>query len=282
MTRLSLPAALLACAVGLFGCLSACQTNVALTGKQPVGELQAERPAHEPPFVVRYRALAAGYERSDEARKALFMWQVVSALSPDDRDARRRAKELEKQLNGEAEKHFEKGVQDLKNGSSAAGREELLLALTYNPEHREALDYFRKRAIESDYFLYEAEEGDSPAKVAKKVYGDPTRGFLVAYFSDVSPDGQLRAGTRLMLPIIEAEVKAAQAKPVSRTKPGNAQRSYDRVAAEEHYAKGVGYFLAQELQQALNEWEETLRLYPEHPNAQRDIQKVRNLLKRKN
>ena len=282
MTRLAPLVALVTCAVGLFGCLSTRQGAVTPAERPPVAEVQPERPAQETPFIARYRALATSYERSDEARKALFMWQVVSALSPDDRDAHRRAEELEKHLKSEAEKYFERGVQDTKNGSSGPGRKELLLALTYDPEHREALDYLRKRAMESDYFFYEAVEGDSPAKVAGKVYGDPARGFLVAYFSDVSPDGQLKAGTRLMLPIIEGGVKAAPVKQASRPKPGSAQRPYDRVAAEEHYTKGVEHFLAQELQQALSEWEETLRLYPEHPNAQRDIQKVRNLLKRKN
>lgn len=280
MTRVPFALTLLSCALGLFGCVSARQSVVTPAERPFVGEVQPEKPAQEPPFVSRYRALAASYERSDEPRKALFMWQVVSAISPDDHDALRKAEELEHHLKDEAEKHFEKGVQELKNGSSASGRKELLLALTYNPEHKEALDYLRKRALESDYFFYEAVEGDSPAKVAKKVYGDPARGFLVAYFCDVSQDGQLKAGTRLMLPIIE--VKAAPAKLARRTKPGATQRSYDRVAAEDHYAKGVAHFLAQELQQALNEWEETLRLYPEHPNAQRDIQKVLNLLKRKN
>ncbi len=48
--------------------------------------------------------------------------------------------------------------------------------------------------------------------------------------------------------------------------------------AEDHYAKGVRYFLAEELDKAIKEWGKTLRLDPEHSEAKRDIEKARRLL----
>jgi tetratricopeptide (TPR) repeat protein len=48
--------------------------------------------------------------------------------------------------------------------------------------------------------------------------------------------------------------------------------------AQDHYRKGVEYFLAEQLDQAIKEWEETLRLHPDHRDAKRDLQKTRRLL----
>jgi tetratricopeptide (TPR) repeat protein len=49
--------------------------------------------------------------------------------------------------------------------------------------------------------------------------------------------------------------------------------------ADVHYAKGIKYFLSEELEKAIEQWEETLRINPNHPNAKRDLQRARNLLK---
>ena len=76
-----------------------------------------------------------------------------------------------------------------------------------------------------------------------------------------------------MKPEPKPEVKReAKAKPVPPPKV------YDKAGAENHYRKGLNYFLAEDLQGAIREWEETLRLDPEHPNAKRDIEKARSLL----
>jgi len=46
----------------------------------------------------------------------------------------------------------------------------------------------------------------------------------------------------------------------------------------DHYRRGMNCFLAEDLQGAIREWEETLRLDPNHPNARRDAEKARSLL----
>jgi tetratricopeptide (TPR) repeat protein len=50
--------------------------------------------------------------------------------------------------------------------------------------------------------------------------------------------------------------------------------------AEVHYLKGVKYFLNEELQSAIKEWEEALALNPEHKKAKKNINNARNLLER--
>jgi tetratricopeptide (TPR) repeat protein len=48
--------------------------------------------------------------------------------------------------------------------------------------------------------------------------------------------------------------------------------------AEKHYKAGVQYFVDQKLEQAVTEWEETLQLNPNHPNAGKDLVKARKLI----
>ena len=48
--------------------------------------------------------------------------------------------------------------------------------------------------------------------------------------------------------------------------------------AESHYKTGVKYFVEEKLEEAIAEWEETLRLNPEHRNARISLKQARDLL----
>jgi tetratricopeptide (TPR) repeat protein len=50
--------------------------------------------------------------------------------------------------------------------------------------------------------------------------------------------------------------------------------------AEAHYIRGVKHFLNEELQNAINEWEITLKLDPTHDKAKKNIKNARNLLEK--
>lgn len=50
--------------------------------------------------------------------------------------------------------------------------------------------------------------------------------------------------------------------------------------AQEHYRRGVGYYVNEELQKAIKEWEMTLVLNPGHKKAQEDIKNAQGLLKK--
>ena len=200
------------------------------------------------------------------------MWRVVESGTRDG-EAARRIEALERRIRAEGQDHFTKGVQQINNHSVVAARKEFLLALTYDPQHKEALDYLERKIPEPDYVSYETREGDTARKIAAAIYGDPGKAIIVAYFNDLSGEGQLAPGMHLHMPAIESEEKTRK-EPGRKTKAVAAPRVYDRTAAERHYSEGVSHFLADELQEAIKEWEETLRLYPDHPNAQRDLRKV--------
>ena len=50
--------------------------------------------------------------------------------------------------------------------------------------------------------------------------------------------------------------------------------------AEVHYNTGVKYFVNDQLEKAIREWEETLTLNPNHPKARKDIDNAQTLLKK--
>ncbi len=178
-------------------------------------------------------------------------------------------------------RHFQNGLDYLNNGSLQAARREFLLLLAYDPEDQAALDYLKTKTVEADYTTYETRQGDTTEAIARKVYGDPKKDFLVAYFSDLGSNEPLKPGVILKLPILDGETKS-QKKPEAQRQPKRSTVSSssapDKARAEDHYRRGVNCFLAEDLQGAIREWEETLRLDPTHPNARRDAEKARSLL----
>lgn len=229
----------------------------------------------------RYRLLAFRYEKNQQFYKAFFMWRVVQKFAPDDRQAGYRIRELELQIRSEADKHFLKGVDYAKRNSLLSARNEFLTTLAYDPNQKSALESLRSETESHRYTIYETRRGDTMRKVAQKVYLDPEKKILVAYFGELSDDTNLKPGMVLKLPVIESESKPKH-KPRRIAGPGSprVKRVSDKAGAENHYRKGVGFFLAEDMQRAIKEWEETLSLDPEHPNARRNIEKARDLLRK--
>jgi nucleoid-associated protein YgaU len=211
----------------------------------------------------------------------LFAWKIVGSFRPDDPEGLEKVEQLQKRIQNVADSHFQKGLDYLNNSSLPAARKEFLLVLAYDPENMAALEYLKTKTIEPDYTSYEIRQGDTISGIAKRIYGDSKRDFLVAYFNDLTSNDQFKPGMVLKLPILEAEPKREvrlETKRENKPRTASPPKAYDKARAEEHYRKGVNYFLAEDLQGAIREWEETLRLDPEHPNAKKDIEKARSLL----
>jgi hypothetical protein len=262
------------------GCASPEKPVIVTVERVYVEEVRPTAPTTDPSLVARWRTLAVTYEQSEQLQKALLMWRVVEN-SNQEGEAALRVEALERLIHAEGKDHFAKGMRLIDNHSVVAGRKEFLIALMYDPQNKEVFDYLKRKILEPEYVSYETREGDTVRKIATTVYGDPGKAIIVAYFNDLSGEGQLTPGMHLRMPAIDGEVKAAAKERGGKTKPATATRVSDRTAAEKHYSEGVSRFLADDLQEAVKEWEETLRLYPDHPNAQRDLRKARNLLKRK-
>jgi tetratricopeptide (TPR) repeat protein len=332
-------------------------------GKAP--EKAAEKAPVKDPFSVfpdRYRQQAMDHEKSGELPRALLCWEIVRALQPTDEEAGRKIAALKGQIQSLADQHFKKGVSHYQSRSIPAARKEFLLTLYYSPDHSDALSYLKEKLNEEDYLLYEVKEGETLKDIAKKVYNDPQKDSLIAYFNGLGKDPKLAPKTSLRLPLLETP----QTKPVTepRETPGETREysselkekigkatasfksknyketlsiteeillynpsdkearelmnasyyqmgkvssqgkkypealeqfnrvdpgyqdvialkaSVERQLAEAHYISGIKYFTEEKLDQAVKEWEETLRLNPQHPKAKADRENALRLLQK--
>jgi tetratricopeptide (TPR) repeat protein len=274
----------------LFGC--AAQPPVR---KPPVTEPPPEIPQVIPEPIVKrdpFQALpekirlkALELEKNGEFPKALFYWKVVHRFEPHNRAASEKMKALETHIRREAERHFSKGVERFQKNLMREARREFLLCLAYQPEHVQALDYLKHKLYEPDSLAYETREGDTLKKISQEIYQDAEKDFLIAYFNNLEHRDSLKSGLTLKLPVITsigATKKSYSEERVYKRhvlpKPQKPEVQLQEQA-EVHYAKGIRHFLAEELDQAIVEWEETLRLNPEHSKAKRDLEKARRLLK---
>ena len=235
--------------------------------------------------VEKYRSLAHAFETDQQWYKAAFLWLVVLNLSPDDLQARRKMEALETRIRHGAKQHLLKGKEHAKQKSYPSARNDFLMTLAYDPNCKDALDWLKNHADPHGYALYETKQGDTIRTVAQQVYLDPGKDFIVAYFSGLTGDDPLKPQTVLRLPLIETQLsqpEPRESKPRHVRMPApqpRAQKVVDKAGAEEHYRRGVGYFIAEDMQRAVREWEEALNLDPDHLNARRDIEKARKLLR---
>lgn len=178
--------------LALAGC--ATQPKPAVEEPRVTPEISPGKPAPDA-LTLRYLNKASEYEKSGELRKSLQMLEIVSSLRPDDKEMINKIERLKAKVNARSLDHFNKGVSYYNSNSMDAARKEFILALFYDPGHREALDYLKNRLYGGDYLSYEVKEGDTPETIATKVYNDPQKGFLVTYFSE-----QLTQGMTIKLP----------------------------------------------------------------------------------
>jgi tetratricopeptide (TPR) repeat protein len=332
-----------------------------------------------------FRTKARSQEEQGDLRAALLSWRVVRGFLPEDPEAGERVARLEKETQSKADGHLRKGKERYQEGKYGEARREFLAALAYDPHLTEAAEYLKHRLARADSLTYVTKEGDTPKSVAREIYADPGKDFLVAYFNGLDAGASFRPGTRLTLPLLDIPVAggprvparvnapvpsygpaptptsppgaspaptrppagpavpeesleqaqssfragelakaAALAERVLARSPGNREarelrnaayyqlgtdslrrqeypdalrmfRKVDasyrdqkelvaraetrvREEAESHYAAGLKRFVAEDLEAAVEEWETTLKLYPEHPRAKRDLQKARRLL----
>ena len=356
-------------ALFIFGCAAVPpkpppeKTPEQVPGKAPVKP--AEKAPVKDPFSVfpdRYRQQAMDHEKNGELPRALLCWEIVRALQPTDEEAGRKIAALKGQIQSVADQHFKKGVSHYQSRSIPAARKEFLLTLYYSPDHSDALSYLKDKLNEEDYLLYEVKEGETLKDIAKKVYNDPQKDSLIAYFNALGKDPKLAPRTTLRLPLLEtpqtkpvteprempgetgeysAELKEKMGKAMASFKGKNyketlsiteeillynpadkearelangshyqmgkslsqgkkypeALEQFNRVdpgyqdvtalkasvekqLAEAHYISGIKYFTEEKLDQAVKEWEETLRLNPQHPKAKGDRENALRLLQK--
>lgn len=314
-------------------------------------------------FPERYRLKAREDEKRGDLPKAVRGWEVVKSFLPTDPEAGEKIAQLKEQISAAAGQHFRKGVSYFRTHSYNSARKEFLLTLYLKPDHVEAIQYLKEKLVGEDFLTYEVKRGDTIKEVARKIYKDPQKDFLIAYFNGLKIDERIEPPMILKMPFLDIvpvkttsirsqratepvpeialEIKeileearttyekgdypesAALAEKVLKYDPANkeihelmnasyyewgkrlsrerkyheALEAFRRVdpgykdvnfqlahnrkqLAEEHYLRGVKFFISEHVKGAIQEWETTLSLDPDHPRAKKDIENARELLQK--
>lgn len=224
---------------------------------------------HYSQFPDRYRNQAMEYEKSDELPRALQCWEIVLAFRPDDEEGTQKIAALRKQMQTLADEYFKKGLGYYQSHSIPAARKAFLLTLYYNPDQAEALSYLKDRLTEEDHTLYEVKPGDTLKEIAKKVYNDPQKDFLIAHFNDLEKDPKLTPKTTVRLPILDVpESKATM--ETKETPMAPKEILVEPKEKKETMAKAQAYFKANKFKETVSITEEILVTDPSNKEA-RDL-----------
>lgn len=151
----------------------------------------------------KYRQMATEYEKKGQLREALLSWWVVDSFASHDPAAEKKINNLKKKVRQKSEDHFQRGESFYKQGALSDARRQFLVTLTYEPEHKEALDYLQNKLQNPLFHSYWVQEGDSLKSVARKTYADPGGESLIMAFNDLGRGDELTAGTRLKILILD-------------------------------------------------------------------------------
>ncbi len=161
-------------------------------------------------FLEECRNGAITYEKNGELVKALQSWEILGSFTPTDDEVAKRIASLKAETARIADLHFKQGLSFYQRNSAVAARKEFLVALYYNPGHKEALNYLKEKLPGEDYVLYRAKGGETLKEIAKKTFNDPNKDFLIAYFNGLRIETKLAPGSTLRIPILESpKAKAA-------------------------------------------------------------------------
>jgi tetratricopeptide (TPR) repeat protein len=218
------------------------------------------------PFTIlteKYRNKATEYEKDGELWKALQSWEIVANLTPTDDGVTKKIETLKTQMQTMADQHFKKGLSYFQRNSMEAARKEFLIALHYNPNHQEALNYIKHKLPGEDYILYQVKGGDTLKEISKKTYRDPNKDFLIAYFNDLRVDAKLVPGNTLRLPLLESTT----AKSTIESKETAMDATEISADAKELLSKALAYYKVKNYRETASISEKVLEYDPANKEA---------------
>ncbi len=151
-----------------------------------------------------YQRKSLEYEKKNELQMALYYMQIAGSLSPDDKIIAKRMAVLKSTIANNARQHFKKGVVYFKKNELKYARQQFLITLRYNPDHKGALDYLKNRLAPKEYIIYKTKKGDTLKGISRQFYNDSQKDFLIVYFNNLKTNKKPAPGTTLKLPMIKA------------------------------------------------------------------------------
>lgn len=161
-------------------------------------------------------------------------WRVVQGLKPDNALISKKITDLATHARNEAKKHFVRGVDLYHKNSVRRARKEFLMALLHDPDHEPALFYLKQKLTGPDFLVYVTRGGETPGGVAREMYKDTDKAFIVAYFNGLNENHRLKQGVTLRLPKIEMPSSMVR-EVYTEDKLGEARALYKR----RHYREAI-------------------------------------------
>jgi hypothetical protein len=149
------------------------------------------------------RERARDLEAQGELAMSVDHWRTIERIAMDRAEAGSEIARLEGKITAAVQSHYQKGLAHLRKKKMAAARNHFLAALRLNPGFQPALRQIKSRYSPFPIAVYLSASGDRPATVAKKVFGDSEKAFLVAWFNNLPEDKTLTPGTLLILPKLD-------------------------------------------------------------------------------
>jgi tetratricopeptide (TPR) repeat protein len=150
----------------------------------------------------RFEQRAAAYAAEGDVQAEIACWDFLTRLDPQNPLYRDRLAQLRSAVGEAAERHYRLAQTEIKRKNIQSARQHLLTALRLDPDRIDALRLLKRLSAVKATRAYRVQPGDTPAGIAEKVYGDPTKGFLIELYNDLENGGKLSDGRVLELPLL--------------------------------------------------------------------------------
>lgn len=167
---------------------------------------------------------ARALEASGELAMALDHWRLVERIGMDPAVASREISRLKIKISEAVNTHYQSGMAEVRKNRPVAARNHFLAALRLDPAFQPALIQINARYSSFPLAVHLSASGDHPDTIAKEVFGDEKKAFLVTWFNDLPEDQALTPGTLLILPKLEKTPpkKVAKKRPPNQLAKANA------------------------------------------------------------
>jgi tetratricopeptide (TPR) repeat protein len=183
---------------GIIGVILLC---VLVVGCSKIGSKSPAKLAEQ------YMAKAQEYEAKGDQVKALKQYKLAQTVDPENQVAREKSTKIEQELNTLAEKHYRTGLTFYRQGQYAPARREFLIALRYNPEHKEAKDKLTTTGKEIEqvkrFIVHTVQPEETISTLADRYYGDYRKFHLIAAYNELEDATKVTVGQEIKIPVIE-------------------------------------------------------------------------------
>ena len=129
-----------------------------------------------------YRDRALVLEDKGEVQRAIFSWQVVRSLLPEDAEAQKKIDSLQALAREKATEHYNKAVEFAEQDQWQSALHQAVISLRYQPGHEKALTMINR---ERNMVRHKVQQGESLVTIAEQYFNDPGKASIIAYFNDL-------------------------------------------------------------------------------------------------